>query len=346
MMIIGCDFHPSWQQIAWLESETGETGERKLVHAAGEAKQFYQQLAASVPIGMEATGNSQWFIELVQDLGHEIWIGDAAQIRGSYVRQQKTDKRDAAHILKLVVEGRFPRLWTPDREQRDLRQLVLHRHKLVEIRSRVKNELQHLSLNKGMQKKRTLWSQAGQKLLRELPLKPWAACRRGDLLGLLAMLDQQIGKLDQAVQQAAQENPQAKLLMTQPGVGPNTALAFVLTLGDVSRFPRGKQVASYLGLIPREESSGGRQKLGAITKQGNRLVRSLLVEAAQTAVRLDPELRKQYLHRCHQKPKGVAKVAAARKLAVRLYWMLRTHVAYPEIVRIESSPRVALVGTS
>jgi transposase len=346
MMIIGCDFHPSWQQIAWLNTETGETGEQKLVHAAGDAKLFYQQLAAPVLIGMEATGNSQWFLELVQDLGHEIWIGDAAQIRASYVRKQKTDKGDAAHILKLVVESRFPRLWTPDREQRDLRQLVLHRHKLVEIRSRVKNELQHLSLNKGIQRKAKLWSQAGQKLLRELPLKPWAACRREDLLGLLAMLHQQIGKLDQAVQQAADEHPQAQLLMTQPGVGPNTALAFVLTIGDVSRFPRGKQVASYLGLIPREESSGGRQKLGAITKQGNRLVRSLLVEAAQIAVRFDPGMKKQYLHRCHQKPKGVAKVAAARKLAVRLYWMLRTQKPYPEIVRIESSPRVPRVGAS
>ena len=153
MMIIGCDYHPSWQQVAWVETETGECGERKLVHATGEAKVFYQQLGAPALIGMEATGNSQWFIELVEDLGHAIWIGDAAQIRASYVRKQKTDKRDAAHILKLVVENRFPRLWTPDREQRDLRQLVLHRHKLVEIRSRVKNELQHLAMNKGMQKR-------------------------------------------------------------------------------------------------------------------------------------------------------------------------------------------------
>jgi transposase len=346
MMIIGCDFHPSWQQIAWLDSATGETGEQKLVHASGDAQRFYQQWAAPVLIGIEATGNSQWFIELVEDMGHEIWIGDAAQIRASYVRKQKTDKRDAAHILKLVVEGRFPRLWTPDREQRDLRQLVLHRHKLVEIRSRVKNELQHLALNKGMQKKRTLWSQAGQTMLHELRLKPWASCRRKDLLGLLAMLNQQVGQLDVAVQQAAEQNPQAKLLMTQPGVGPNTALAYVLTIGDVSRFPRGKQVASYLGLIPHENSSGARQYTGAISKQGNRMLRSLLVEAAQIAVRFDAEMKKQYLHRCHRKPKGVAKVAAARKLAVRLYWMLRTQVGYPEIVRIESSSRVPLVGAS
>src|SRR5258705_796048 len=198
MMIIGCDFHPSWQQVSWLDTETGESGEQKIVHATGDGKRFYEQVAAPALIGMEATGNSQWFIELVQDLGHEIWIGDAAQIRASYVRKQKTDKRDAAHILKLVVEGRFPRLWTPDRKQRDLRQLVLHRHKLVEIRSRVKNELQHLSLNKGMQKKRALWSEAGQKLLRELPLKPWAACRREDLLGPLGRLYEEVRKFHES----------------------------------------------------------------------------------------------------------------------------------------------------
>jgi transposase len=351
MMIIGCDFHPSWQQVSWVDVETGETGEAKLVHATGEAERFYRGMPVPSLIGMEATGNAQWFMEMVEDMGHALWVGDAAQIRASYVRRQKTDQRDAAHIRKLVEEGRFPKLWMPDREQRDQRQLVIHRHKLVQIRTRVKNELQHLSMNKGMQKQNKLWSAAGQEALRALPLKPWAACRREDLLGLLAMLHQQMGKLDAAVQTAAEQNPQAQLLMTQPGVGPVTSLAFVLTLGDVRRFQRGKQVASYLGLIPSEHSSGGRQKLGSISKQGNRLLRSLLVEAAQTAVRYDPGMKKEYLHRCHQKAKGVAKVAAARKLAVRLYWMLRTQTPYPEIVRekivrIESSPRVPLVGAS
>jgi len=331
MMIIGCDFHPSWQQVSWLDTETGDCGERKLVHANGDAKMFYEQLAAPVLIGMEATGNSQWFVELVEDVGHEIWIGDAAQIRASYVRKQKTDKRDAAHILKLVTQGRFPRLWTPDREQRDLRQLVLHRHKLVEIRSRVKNELQHLSMNKGVQRKHKLWSQAGQKMLRELALKPWASCRREDLLGLLSMLNQQIGQLDHAVQQAAEENPQARLLMTQPGVGPNTALAYVLTIGEVSRFPRGKQVASYLGLIPREDSSGGKQRLGHISKQGNAPLRGLLVEAAHVAVRHEAHWKRDYRRLAMRKNRSIAAVAVARKLAVRLWWMWRRGVDYAQL---------------
>jgi len=346
MMIIGCDFHPSWQQVSWLDTETGETGERKLVQASGDAERFYRQVAAPALIGMEATGNCHWLVDLLAELGHELWVGDAAQIRASYVRQQKTDKRDAAHLLKLLVEGRFPRIWMPSSAVRDLRQLLLHRYKLVIMRARVKNELQHLCLNQGVQRKHKLWSQAGQQILRELPLQPWAARRRDDLLKLMAMLDQQIAPLDQAVAEEAQGDKMALLLETQPGVGPITALAYVLTMGDVRRFPRGKQVASYLGLIPREHSSGGRQKLGAITKQGNRMLRMLLVEAAQAAVRYDPQFRKEYLHRCHQKPKAVAKVAAARKLAIRLYWMLRTQRPYPAVVRIESSPRVPLVGAS
>jgi transposase len=346
MIIIGCDFHPSWQQIAWLNLETGETGEEKLVHATGEAEKFYRQLAAPALIGMEATGNCQWFVDLVTAMGHEVWIGDAAKIRASEVRRQKHDRRDAALLLKLLEKKEFPKIWTPSSQQRDLRQLLIHRHKLVRLRAQVKNGLQHLAMNRGLQKQRRLWSVAGQQALQDLVLQPWASRRRKDLLGLLEMLDRQVESLDMAVKETAEKHSQARLLMSQPGVGPVTSLAFVLTIGDVTRFARGKKVASYLGLIPGEHSSGGHQRLGPISKQGNRFMRMLLVEAAQVAVRCDPQFRSEYLHRCHHKPKGVAKVAAARKLAIRLYWMLRTQKGYPEIVSIESSPRVPLVGAS
>ena len=347
MRIIGCDYHPSWQQISWVDTLTGETEERKLDHASGEAEKFYRQLAGPTVIGMESTGNCQWFVEMATTAGHEVWIGDAAKIRASEVRQQKNDRRDAALILKLLMEGRFPRIWTPSGEQKDLRQLLIHRHKLVRIRVQVKNELQHLAMNQGVTRAGKLWSKAGEKVLRELPLKPWASRRRQDLFKIKEMLNGQIDLLDQAVMEAAQKNEKARLLMTQPGVGPITSMAFVLTMGDVSRFPRGKQVASYLGLIPREYSSGGHQRFGPISKQGNGFLRMLLVEAAQVAVRCDPQMRQEYLHRCHRnKAKGIAKVAAARKLAIRLYWMLRTNQAYPEVVRVESSPRVPVVGAS
>jgi transposase len=344
MNIIGCDYHPSFQQIAWVDTETGEMQERKLTHGDGEAERFYRQLRGPVRVGLESTGNCHWFVDLLAEMGHEVWIGDAARISAKQVRQQRTDRRDAAHILDLLVKDDFPRIWMPSRQERDQRQLLIHRYKLVTLRVRVKNELQHLALNQGMQKGRALWSKAGQKLLLDLPLQFWAGTRRKNLLELLKQMDQQIMMLDQAVKKAAEENEKARLLMTQPGVGPITSLAFVLTMGDVTRFRRGKQVASYLGLIPREYSSGGKQRLGGISKQGNRFMRMLLVEAAQAAVRYDPGFRSEYLHRCHHKPKAVAKVAAARKLAIRLYWMLRTNTPYPEVVRIESSSRVPLVG--
>src|ERR1700686_1829801 len=344
MVLIGSDFHPSWQQVSWLNQETGETGDGKLVHEAGAAEKFYGQFPAGTRIGMEATGNCQWFLELLAKLGHEVWIGDAAKIRASDARQQKHDKRDARLLLQLLAENRFPRIWVPSREQKDLRQLLFHRHKLVRIRAQVKNGLQHLAMNQGLQKKKQLWSVAGQQGLRALPLQPWASRRREDLLKMRSELDAKIDALDMAVVKAAEQDERARLLMTQPGVGPITSMAFVLTMGDVSRFQRGKQVASYLGLIPREYSSGGHQRLGSISKQGNSFLRMLLVEAAQSVVRYDESFRNKYLHRCHGKPKGVAKVAAARKLAIRLYWMLRSNTKHPEIVRIESSSRVALVG--
>lgn len=346
MVLIGSDFHPSWQQVSWLNPETGETGDAKLVHAPGAVEKFYRQFPAGTRIGIEATGNCQWFLELLAKLGHEVLVGDAAKIRASDVRQQKHDKRDARLLLQLLAENRFPQIWVPAPEQKDLRQLLIHRYKLVRIRAQVKNGLQHLAMNQGMLKKNKLWSAAGQQALRELPLAPWAGRRRADLLRMMSELDSKINLLDQAVIAAAEKNEKAKLLMSQPGVGPITSLAFVLTMGDVTRFPRGKQVASYLGLIPREYSSGGKQRLGAVSKQGNSFLRMLLVEAAQSAVRYDAEFRNEYLHRCHTKAKGVAKVAAARKLAIRLYWMLRSNKPYPEIVHGESSSRVALVGAS
>jgi transposase len=329
-----------------FDSETGEIRELKLTNSDGEAERFYRSLSRPVLVGLEACGNTHWFEDMLERFGHEVWIGDAAEIRASYVRKQKTDKRDAAHILKLLMEQRFPRLWRPSKIDRDLRQLLIHRHRLVGVRVRVKNGLHHLMLNKGIQLKQKLWTEAGQKILCELPLESWAAQRRKDLLQLLSTLNPQIEELDRAVERAAHGNEQARLLMTQPGVGPITSLAFVITMGDVRRFANGKQVGSYLGLIPSEHSSSKRRRLGSISKQGSPFLRMLLVESVQSVCRLDEGFRKQYQHRRRRMKTAVAKVAAARRLAVRLYWMLRTNTAYPEIAQIESSPRYGVVGES
>lgn len=335
MKIIGCDFHPSYQQIAMLDQETGEVIEKTLWHeSTEEVRRFYAGLNGPVRVGIEASGQSQWFERMLGELGQEVWIGDAAKIRASSERKQKTDRRDAELLLKLLVEDRFPRIWVPTAAERDVRQLLLHRHKLVRMRTQVKNQLQALALNQGVQRKRKLWSATGRKQLEALPLLPWASRRRAELLRLLDQLEVSVGELDRTVNEQALAHPAARRLMTHPGVGPVTALAFVLTLGPVERFRRGKQVASYFGLIPAEHSSGSAgQRLGHISKQGNPFLRGLLVEAAQSAVRYEPELGRAYRRLAQQKCRALAKVAIARKLAVRLYWMLRLRVDYAQRVQ-------------
>ena len=138
MIIIGVDYHPSFQQIAFMDQETGECGKRELNHNDGEAEKFYrelQQRGVSVRVGMEAIGHSRWFERLLAELGFEVWIGDAAEIEWQRVRKQKTDREDARLLLRLLLENRFPRIWVPSPENRDLRQLLWHRHRLVQMRT-------------------------------------------------------------------------------------------------------------------------------------------------------------------------------------------------------------------
>lgn len=321
MMIIGCDFHPRFQQIAFVNEATGEYGTARLEHGNGEAERFYRRLQGqAVRVGMEASGQSLWFEQLLQELGYELWSGDPARIRAAAVRKQKTDQRDADHILLLLLEKRFPRVWRPTLAERDVRQLLLHRHRLVQMRTRVKNQLQALAMNQGVCQKTKLWSRAGRAQLQALPLLPWAARRRTELLALHDELSALGQPLDRALQQQA-ERVEVQRLMTHPGVGEVTALAFVLTVGDPTRFASGRKLASYLGLIPSEDSSGGKQRLGHISKQGNALLRGLLTEAAHIAARQEPELGRSWRRLAMKKNRQIATVAVARKLAVRLWWM-------------------------
>jgi transposase len=346
MLIIGCDFHTRYQQIAMMDEATGELVERRLEHQSGEAHAFYRSLPKPVRVGVEATGTLHWFERLLAELGHELWIGDAAEIRARAVRQQKTDQRDAAHILNLLLTNRFSRIWVPSTAERDLRQLLWHRHKLVCMRTLVTNQLHALAMSQGLCRKRKLFTKKGRAELGSLTLGPWASRRREELAHFLDQLEPSIVELDRAVLNEARRRDDAVRLMTHPGIGPVNALAFVLTIGPVTRFRRSKQVASYLGLNPSEHSSGGKQRLGAISKQGNSMVRWLLVEAAQMAARLDPQLRQDFLRLRSRRGHAVAKVAIARKLAVRMYWMLRSGADYARLVRMQGSPGATLVNAS
>jgi transposase len=338
MMIIGADYHPAFQQIAFVDTETGELQERRLQHRE-EAEKFYRDLAAQgikMRVGMEASGQARWFERLLAELNFELWIGDAAEIRRKRERKQKTDRLDAQHILRLLLKDDFPRIWVPSWENRDLRQLLWHRHRMVQARTRIMNQLQAVALNEGLRCKKRLWREAGREQLEAFRLAPWASRRRHDLLELLDRLNPTITELTQTIEQEVEKCPEAQRLMTHPGVGPLTALAFVLIIGTAERFQCGKQIASYLGLVPLEESSGNRRRLGHITKQGNALLRFLLVEAAQVSARSIPEWRNKYFHLAMRRGRKIAKVALARRLAVQLFWMWRKGWDYEQVRKFGS----------
>ena len=341
MLIIGCDYHPGFQQIAYVDTETGEVEERRLGHRE-EAERFYRDLAAGgarVLMGMEASGHARWFERLLAELNFEVWMGDAAKIRAKRVRKKKTDREDARHILKLMLKDDFPKIWVPSWENRDLRQLLWHRHRMVQARTRIMNQLQAVALNEGLRYKKRLWRESGREQLESLPLAPWASRRRQDLLGVLDRINPTIAELTHAIEQEAEKSPEAQRLMTHPGVGALTAVAFVLIIGTSDRFRCGKQIASYLGLVPAEDSSGERRRLGHISKQGNSLLRFLLVEAAQATVRTDPRWRNQFVHLAMRRGRKIAKVAMARRLAVRLYWMCRRGWTYEQLEGFGSQGR-------
>src|SRR4029077_17963674 len=234
MIIIGVDFHPEYQEIASVDTDTGEYQEKRLAHPKA-AEEFYRSLSRVgqvVRVGMEASGHGRWFERLLEGLGVELWRGDAEVIRAKRGRKQKTDREGARHILKLLLKDDFPRIWVPNWENRDLRQLLWHRHRMVQARTRMMNQLQAVALNEGLRCKKKLWRETGRKQLEAFRLAPWASRRRQDLLELLDRLNPTIAELSQAVEREAEKCPEAQRLMTHPGVGALTALAFLLIIGE------------------------------------------------------------------------------------------------------------------
>jgi transposase len=333
MRMIGCDLHAAQQTIAMLDRETGEIVERTLPHEGTTVRDFYASLPAPIVVGIEATGSMGWFLRLMEELGVTCCVGDPARIRRVETRRQKHDRRDAALLLELLRENRFPSIWMPSSELCDLRALLLHRDQWVRMRARVKNALQGLALAHGIRRGAGLWTRGGQSTLAALPLALHAGHRRSELQALNEHLTKHIDDLDQQVSEQAHERPQARRLMTHPGVGPVTALATEVFLGEPSRFVDAKALASYVGMIPSEYSSGDRQRLGKLTKQGNPFLRYLWCEAAIHAVRRDPTLGRFYRRKLQQKGLGKARVAAARKLGIRLWILLRDQIDYEEFCR-------------
>jgi transposase len=331
----GVDFHARQQTISYLTTEDGEVQQAELHHEQDNIRGFYAKLLSQGPVivGFETSGYAAWFEELLEELGCEIWIGFPAAIRRQARRRQKNDRRDADLILELMLRGDFPRLHRYTPASREVLQQLRYRHRLVKLRTIVVNSLQYLALSRGVSLRTKLLTGRGQERMKQITLPPHLAKQRDEMCQLLQELTEKIETAESWLDLRAKQDAQVERLMSHPGIGPLTGLCLVHTLEQVQRFANPRKVTAYVGFDPVEDSSGERQRIGAISKQGSRLLRFLLVEAGQVAVRSDPDLKAAYwrvqLRRNHQK----AKVAVARRLLVRAFIMLRDEIDYSEFQR-------------
>ena len=339
---IGVDFHARQQTVCYLKIETGELVVSELKHQnKDEVRAFYGQFEGQVIVGLEASGYSPWFEQMLTVLGHEVWLGDATEIRRRARWRQKNDRRDAELILDLMLHEEFPRLHRPAPVSSEILRMLRYRHKLVKMRTIGKNSLQALALQSGLSLRTKLFTKAGKQELCKATMSPVMAQQREQWLTLLETLDQRILETMLWLKQQSQGDERISRLRTHPGFGLLTALGLVHTLWPVSRFRNQRKVTAYAGLEPMERSSAERKHFLGISKAGSRLLRFLIVEAAHTAVKKDEELKRFYRRLEARRGRPKAKVAAARKLLVRSYIMLRDEIDYAEFQRRAVAARLA-----
>ena len=338
----GVDFHARQQTICCLKTETGELTSHELKHEPKEAlRKFYAELGGPVIVGLEASGYTPWFEELLEELGHQVWLGDATEIRRRARRRQKNDRRDAELILELLCHDEFPRLHRPSPESREILRMLRYRHKLVKVRTLIKNSLQSLSIQAGLSLQARLFTRQGTQQLETLALSPVMGQQRQQWLELLQELNHHITETEGWLKQQALSDPRISRLRTHPGLGLLSALGIVHTLIPVSRFSTTRKVAAYGGFDPMERSSADKKRYLGISKAGSRLLRFLLIEATQTAVKTDPELKRFYHRLAQRRGKPKAKVAVARKLLIRSFIMLRDEINYAEFQQRAIAARLA-----
>lgn len=326
-LYIGVDFHPHQQTACWCDTETGETETIDLEHDLEKVREFYSSFEKQAVVGIEASGRATWFEKMLGSMGHKLLVGDPVLIRKRAVSRHKNDQRDAELILDLMLKDEFPALWRRTNDEVQILEVLRLRLRLVGQRTAIYNRLQVLAHSAGLPKGR-MRTVVYQEALKNAELDTAGQIQRKHLFALLGSFDQHIDEITLWLHRKAEEDKKACLLMTQPGVGPLTALSVVNTIGDITRFRHvPKQVTSFIGLDPLEKSSAGRKRFGSISKKGSPLVRFQLGQAAQIATRYDPKLKAFYKRLKRKKPIGVAKTAIARKLLVKLAIMLRDNIS-------------------
>jgi transposase len=330
-LYIGVDFHPHQQTVSYCNNEEGEVHQTSLIHNVEQVRRFYRQLPKAV-VGIEASCTAAWFEQMLFDLGHELRVGNPTAIRARARSRHKSDKRDADLILDLLLKDEFPTLWRRSVQGQSVLEQLRFRHQLVKHRTQICNRLQALAHAAGLPKK-GIQTKRARVALMEARLSETQSFQRDQLFELLDDLTERIKQVEQWLEEKAAGDTKVQLLLTHKGIGLLSALATVHTLGDVSRFPSSKEAVAYTGLDPLEQSSAGKVRYGSISKAGSPVLRHLLGQAMHVASRYDGELRSFYKRLASRRSKSIAKVAATRKLLVRLFIMLRDGIDYAEFKR-------------
>ena len=328
---IGVDFHPYEQSIAYLDEVDGEIRYKRFVHSDKQSiKAFYRKCGMDAIVCIEATGFLWWFEKLLAEVGIKLSIGDPRMIRRAALSRHKNDFRDAETILDLLMRGAFPAIVPRSEESREVLDLLNYRQSLVRKRTSVANQIQAFARQKGFAKFHLPAVKARRKVV-EAPGTETEQLLLSSRLLLFDELTRQIKVLEAKLEEEADKEEKIRLVRTHPGIGPLTSLALIHTLGDVRRFRRKEEVVAFVGLDPLEKSSGEKKRMGQISKRGSRLLRHLLGQAVQTC--RDKKIRQFYSQVSRRRGRPKAKVAAARKLLINCYVILRDNISYSEFCR-------------
>ena len=334
MVHVGVDLHKRMSQIAVL-TEEGEIAQRRLANDPAALQAFFGQLPPHTPVAIEASGTWWWLVDLLEGAGHQPVLSNPKQTKAIAAARLKNDRVDAERLALLLRGDLLPTVWIPPAALREARELIRHRVQLVWLRGEVRNRLLAMLARRNLQPAsgKSWLTVRGQRELQALPLASIPATIRDDCHTLLPLLDKQIRRLDEDLRQRWGNDPRVQRLLTIPGVGPFIAITLVMELGDVHRFPTAKHVASYIGLTPRVRASADRVRSGHISKEGNHLLRWVLVLAATQAARRPGPLRTWFRAVKQRKGSKIARVALARRLSEIVYHIWKDNCDYFTILR-------------
>jgi transposase len=323
-MYIGIDLHKKYSFITTMDIKGHVKEQKRIEHDSKSLDEFVSSIDEDDNIAMESTINWYYFYEMFESRTTNIHLAHPAKTKVIAQAKLKNDKVDSQMLAHLLRTDLLPEAYIPSKETRDLRELLRYRASLVRFRTQMKNKIHAILSKNGIYCPYSdLFGKAGMVFLREIKLRE---SYRKPLDGYLSIIEQiniQIDLVSKDINQIAELNQQARILMSIPGIAAYSALLILAEIGDVSRFPRKNKLVSYAGLAPRVRSSGGKTYHGHISKQGSAWLRWILIQAVPHVVNKSSDYQRLYNKLVAKKGKGTARVAVARRLLIAIYYMLQ-----------------------